>query len=138
MRLIACLPRLLPAAPIVALLIPGSVLSAGKEMSGLVGQPFSSVRAKLLDDGWTPVETNLTTARGLPERSRGEAARYLEAGFQEIERCTGGSRNYCFLNYSRRGHCLRIRTIGALDLPASDPKIHGAGDSCPSKQRARP
>jgi hypothetical protein len=137
MHLKDCLQRLLLAAAIVGLLVPGSVHSAGKEVSGLVGKPFTSVRAKLLDEGWTPVETNLTTGRGVPERSRGEAAKYLDAGFPEIERCTGGSRNYCFLNYNRRGHCLRIRTHGKLDLPATDPKIHGANDSCPSKQRAR-
>lgn len=136
----APLHRRLPLVTCVvaALLVPGLAHAAGKEMSGLVGKPFSSVRAKLMDDGWTPVETNLTTARGQPERSRGEAAKYLEAGFPEIERCTGGSRNYCFLNYSRRGTCLRIRTIGTLDLPAADPKVHGAGDACPSKQQRAP
>lgn len=130
--------HLLLVAHVAALLVSGPAQAAGKEMSGLVGKPFSSVRAKLMDDGWTPVETNLTTAKGLPERSRGEAAKYLEAGFPEIERCTGGSRNYCFLNYSRRGNCLRIRTVGSLDLPTADPKVHGAGDACPSKQQRAP
>ena len=135
----ACLQRLLFlfAAPIVAVLISGAAHAAGKEMSSLIGQPFSSARAKLLDEGWAPVETNLTNSKGLAERSRGEAAKYLEAGFPEIERCTGGSRNYCFLNYSRRGNCLRVRTVGLLNLPTTDPKVHGAGDACPSKQRAK-
>jgi hypothetical protein len=137
MHFTACLHRLLSAAPIAGVLMTAPVHAAGKDMSGLIGKPFSSVRAKLIDEGWSPVETNLTNAKGLPERSRGEAAKYLEAGFPEIERCTGGSRNYCFLNYSRRGNCLRVRTVGPLDLPTADPKVHGAGDACPSKQQAR-
>jgi hypothetical protein len=107
-----------------------------KEMAAMVGKPFSTTREKLLEQGWEPVDTNLTTAHGVPERSRGEAGKFLDAGFNEIERCTGGQKNYCFLNYKRRGHCLRVRTLGALDLPARDPKIHGAGDACPSKQQA--
>lgn len=111
--------------------------SKGNAMSGLVGKPFSATREKRLAVGWAPVETNLTTAKGAAKRERGEAGKYLAAGFVEIERCTGGARNYCFLNYKRRGTCLRLRTIGELDLPASDPKVHGAGDSCPSKQQAR-
>jgi hypothetical protein len=111
--------------------------AAGKEMTALIGKPFSATREKLLAEGWAPVETNLTTARGEAERGRGQAAKFLEAGFPEIERCTGGAKNYCFLNYNRRGHCLRVRTLGVLDLPASDPKVHGAGDACPSKQKPR-
>ncbi|MBL8323812.1 MAG: hypothetical protein JNJ89_02520 [Rubrivivax sp.] len=107
-----------------------------KEMAALIGKPFSATRAKLLAEGWAPVETNLTNSRGESERSRGEAARFLEAGFPEIERCTGGAKNYCFFNYKRRGQCLRVRTLGVLELPASDPRVHGAGDACPSRQKA--
>ena len=135
-------PHVMPAFWLVfALCLTGAVHAAGKEnkeMTALVGKPFSTVREKLLADGWTAVETNLTSAKGVPERSRGEAAKFLEAGFAEIERCTGGARNYCFLNYNRHGKCLRVRTLGVLDLPASDPKVNGAGDSCPSRQQARP
>lgn len=129
--------RFLVLLMLAGLSAPTFAQSKGKEMSGLVGKPFSVTREKLLSDGWAPVETNLTNAKGVAERERGEAAKYLAAGYVEIERCTGGSRNYCFLNYKRRGTCLRVRTLGALDLPASDPKVHGAGDSCPSKQQAR-
>lgn len=127
--------------PVVAALLVSLALAAqaqpkGKEMSGLVGKPFSVTREKLLSEGWTPVETNLTNAKGVPERERGEAGKFFAAGYTEIERCTGGARNYCFLNYKRRSTCLRVRTIGTLDLPATDPKVHGAGDACPSRQKA--
>ena len=71
------------------------------------------------------------------ERSWGEAGRLLEAGYTEIERCTGSSRNYCFFNYSRRGQCLRVRTLGVLRPPDTEPKVHGAGDACASKQGKR-
>jgi hypothetical protein len=111
--------------------------AAGKEMKGLVGKPLSSVRSALLADGWQPQETALTTAKGVPERSRGEAGTLLEAGYPEVERCTGSSRNYCFFNYSRRGQCLRVRTLGVLRPPDGEPKVHGAGDACPSKQGKR-
>jgi hypothetical protein len=130
-------------APAVLLLLAVTTLVAAaaraapsKELSALIGKPFSSIRAKLLEQGWAPVETNLRAIGGVPERARGEAAKFLEAGFTEIERCTGGAKNYCFLNYARRGKCLRIRTLGVLALPDTDPKVHGAGDACPARQAA--
>lgn len=113
------------------------VHAAGKDMNWLVGKPISSARSTLLADGWSPVETALTTAKGVPERSKGEAGMFLDAGYPEIERCTGTARNYCFFNYSRRGKCLRVRTLGVLRSPDSEPKVHGAGDACPSKQGRR-
>jgi hypothetical protein len=135
-------PRLVPFPRLVIALAAGlglaaHVQAAGKEMSGLVGKPISAVRSTLLADGWLPTETALTTAKGAPERSSGEAGRLLEAGYPEIERCTGSARNYCFFNYSRRGKCLRVRTLGVLRAPDTEPKVHGAGDACPSKQGRR-
>jgi hypothetical protein len=126
----------LVAALFACFAAPVQAQSKGKEVSGLVGKRFSVVREKLLADGWTPAETNLTIVKGAPERERGEAAKFFAAGYTEIERCTGGARNYCFLNYKRRSTCLRVRTLGKLDLPAADPKVHGTGDDCPSRQRA--
>ena len=111
--------------------------AAGKETSPHVGKPLSSVRSALLAEGWEPLETGLTTAKGEPERARGEAGRLLEAGYPEIERCTGTTKNYCFLNYGRRGKCLRVRTLGVQRGPGSEPKVHGVGDACPSRQARR-
>ena len=110
------------------------VQAAGKDMTWLVNKPLSQVHSKLLADGWLPKETALTTAKGAPERSQGEAGVLLEAGYPEVERCTGAPRNYCFLNYTRRGQCLRVRTLGVLRPPDAEPKVHGAGDSCASRQ----
>jgi len=119
----------------------GGAHAAGKdskEMARFVGKPLSSARGTLLAEGWEPTETALTTSRGAPERARGEAGKLLEAGYPEIERCTGsGGRTYCFLNYGRRGKCLRVRTVGVLQAPESEPKVHGVGDACPSKQGKR-
>lgn len=117
-------PALLPAA-------------AAKDMNHLVGKPLAATRSALLAEGWQPQETDLITAAGEPERARGEAGKLLEAGYPEIERCTGGQRNYCFLNYNRRGKCLRVRTLGVLRAPDTEPKVHGAGDACPSKRGKR-
>jgi hypothetical protein len=111
--------------------------AAGKGMNRFVGQPISTVRTTLLAEGWQPQETALTRSKGALERSWGEAGKLLEAGYPEIERCTGSSRNYCFFNYSRRGQCLRVRTLGVLQPPDGEPKVHGAGDACPSKQTKR-
>jgi hypothetical protein len=121
------------AAPFTAAQAQGTP----KELSHLVGKPLSSVRSTLLAGGWEPQETALTTARGQPERSRGEAGRLLEAGYPEVERCTGSSKNYCFFNYRRGGKCLRVRTLGVLAQPDLEPKVHGVGDACPSKQTRR-
>jgi len=119
----------------------GAAHAAGKdskEMARFVGKPVSSTRSTLIAEGWEPIETALTTSRGAPERERGEAGKLLEAGYPEIERCTGsGGRTYCFLNYGRRGKCLRVRTVGVLQAPESEPKVHGVGDACPSKQGKR-
>ena len=110
------------------------VQAAGKDMTWLVNKPLSQVRTKLLEDGWLPKETHLASAKGEPERSKGEAGLLLEVGYTEVERCTGGARNYCFLNYTRRGQCLRVRTLGVLRATGAEPKVHGAGDSCASRQ----
>ncbi|MBL8345469.1 MAG: hypothetical protein JNN03_08505 [Rubrivivax sp.] len=135
-------PRRTRLAPLVIALpawlgLAAEGFAAGKDMQWLVGKPLSGARSTLLADGWLPQETALTTAKGVPERSRGEAGTLLEAGYPEVERCTGSSRNYCFFNYSRRGQCLRVRTLGVLRPPDSEPKVHGAGDACPSKQGKR-
>jgi hypothetical protein len=100
-----------------------------------VGKPFSATRAAIVGGGWSPRETRLTTAKGEPERARGEAGKLLEAGYVEVERCTGGERNYCFFNYGRGGKCLRVRTLGVLREADVEPKVHGVGDACPSKQK---
>lgn len=42
----------------------------GNTMSGLVGKPFSATREKRLAVGWSPEETNLTTAKGAAKRER--------------------------------------------------------------------
>lgn len=107
-----------------------------KPMDALVGKPLSAVREQLVASRWAPVETGLTSSRGEPERSRGEAGKLFEAGYPEVERCTGGERNYCFFNYNRGGKCLRVRTLGVL-RPDGEPKVHGIGDACPSKQKGR-
>jgi hypothetical protein len=124
-------------AVVVLLLLGNQPRAAGKDMSWLVGKPLSSVRGTLLADGWLPQETGLTTAKGTPERTKGEAAVLLEAGYMEVERCTGSSKNYCFFNYKRGGQCLRVRTLGVLRPPDTEPKVHGAGDACASKQGKR-
>ena len=124
----------------VASSLPGIAAAAPPKKSAhdaLVGKPFSAARASLLEQGWSPTETALTTSRGAPERSRGEAGKLLEAGYPEVERCTGTQRNYCFFNYSRGGRCLRVRTLGVLRPPDGEPKVHGIGDACPSKQNRR-
>lgn len=133
-------PRRTPFMPLALalsawLLLSADVQAAGKGMTWLVNKPLSLVHSKLLADGWRPKETLLTTAKGAPERSWGEAGVLLEAGYPEIERCTGAPRNYCFFNYTRRGQCLRVRTLGVLRPPNTEPKVHGAGDSCASRQR---
>lgn len=124
-----------------ALLALGALASAqaaGKDpMSALVGKPLSAARSSLLAGGWEPQETALTTSRGELERTRGEAGRLVDAGYPEVERCTGSSKNYCFLNYRRGGRCLRMRTLGVLVPPDGEPKVHGVGDACPSKQARR-
>ena len=116
------------------LCLSADVQAAEKDMTWLVNKPLSQVHSKLLADGWLSKETNLTTAKGSPERERGEAGVLLEARYPEIERFTGAPRNYCFLNCTRRGQCLRVRTFGVLCPPDTEPKVHGAGDSCASRQ----
>lgn len=121
----------------LCLAVAAHAAGPSKEMTALVGKPLSAARSSLVNGGWEPQETALTTAKGALERERGEAGKLLEAGYPEIERCTGGGKNYCFLNYKRGGKCMRVRTLGVVRAPDTEPKVHGVGDACPSKQSKR-
>jgi hypothetical protein len=130
-RLLRCL-----GFGLVCLVDVARAAGPGKDIEALVGKPLSIARGTLVERGWEPQETALTTAKGALERERGEAGKLLEAGYPEIERCTGGAKNYCFFNYKRHGKCVRVRTLGVL-TPDGEPKVHGVGDSCASRQGKR-
>ena len=96
------------------------------------GEPFSHARAKLLRDGWKPLETNLKMADGTPERTFGDARDIFKAGYREIEMCTGTGLNYCFFFYTKHGGCLRLITQGEyLADYHAEPRVDSWSHQCP-------
>lgn len=113
-----------------ALLIFGA--SAAVAQSTLrKGMPISEARAELLRQGWVPVRVDKKLADGERENLDAEARLLFEAGFFEVEYCTGTGLNYCSFNYQRRGECLRINTQGEYFSAAEVPTLTRWTNECP-------
>ena len=76
------------------------------------GARLSSTRAALLHAGWKPVITDVRDASGGQEKMFGDARSLFQAGYTEVEFCSGIAPNICFFNYKKKGRCLRLTTRG--------------------------
>lgn len=95
------------------------------------GMLLSRARAQLLMDGWKPVRTDEKMHDGTPERTFGSARTFVEAGYEEIETCTGTGLNFCLLNYEKNGRCLQITTQGELIPGLGEPRLWRWINECP-------
>lgn len=95
------------------------------------GEPISEARALLLKDGWIPVRIDKKMADGRRENTYGDARPFFEAGYFEVETCTGIGRNYCFLNYQKDGKCLRLMTEGEYVPRRVEPDLLRWTEECP-------
>src|SRR5438105_2869637 len=103
--------------------------ATGKE-SLRPGMSISAVRALLLQDGWTAVRIDKKLA-GNRENLFGDARLLFQAGFFEVESCTGIGQNYCFFNYQKNGECLRLITSGEYFSASDEPKLDKWTNECP-------
>jgi len=69
----------------------------------------------MIRQGWKPRVTNDTYTDGTKVKASGDARDMLDAGFVEIETCTGTDDNVCWFNFKKGNRCLRIITIGELN-----------------------
>ncbi len=78
-------------------------------------KPYAVWRARMLRRGWKPRITNDTYIDGTKVKDSGEARDMLDAGFVEVEDCSGTDYNFCDFNFKKGDYCLKIITIGELD-----------------------
>jgi hypothetical protein len=76
------------------------------------GWNLSHARAVLMRDGWEPVRTFLRYRDGSLQKQFGDSRIILQAGYPEMEYCSGTGLNYCFLNYRKHHVCVRMETQG--------------------------
>lgn len=95
------------------------------------GVPISKVRAELLKDGWTPVRIDKRFSQGPVENQSGDGRVILEAGFFEVETCSGTDSNVCFFNYQKNGQCLRLTTEGEYIPSVGEPILVSWSHDCP-------
>lgn len=93
------------------------------------GDTLSVFRAQLLRHGWKPLATRKKDSEAL----FGDGRILYDAGFHEVEMCSGTGRNYCIFNYSRKGGCLQVVTVGEYKAGAYEPIFDNLMHECPSK-----
>ena len=98
------------------------------------GQYFAKARMNLLHAGWRPVVSHLKFADGTYQRLAGDAGTMTDASWKEVEYCSGTGLNFCFFNYSRNGHCLRVETQGEYSPQDSSPQVLSWTSECPKPQ----
>ena len=87
------------------------------------GDDYATARARLIGLRWNPFITHKLMADGAEERNWGDAKRMREAGFEEIESCTGTGLNFCIFNFKKGSVCMRITTVGEYRNDQGSPKV---------------
>lgn len=93
---------------------------------------ISKVRAEVLKDGWTPVRIDSKLHNGAVENQEPDALLLFQAGFFEVESCSGTDANVCFFNYQKNGQCLRLTTEGEYFPPKGEPGLVSWSHDCPN------
>jgi hypothetical protein len=97
---------------------------------------LSKARATLISSGWDPRETFGALADGRRWNRIATAGALYEAGYIEVQGCTGTSPEFCIFNYARLGKCMTLRTHGE---PGSlDPEVVWRDQECPPKAITAP
>lgn len=118
--------------PLIVLLLSANVSTAATEYPLRKGESFLEARAALLKDRWMPVRIDERMADGTRENQFGDGRLFFDAGFIEVQECTGTGTNPCILNYQKDGMCLRLVTEGEyLPERGSIPDVLLWTDDCP-------
>jgi hypothetical protein len=95
------------------------------------GKLFSQARRALLAEGWKPQETFGVDSNGKRFSQSADAGVLYQAGFIEVESCSGTGRNFCSFNYIRPGQCLSLSTEGEFKKGAYEPRVISQNGKCP-------
>lgn len=118
--------------PLIVLLLSANVLAAATEYPLRKGESIVEARAALLKAGWMPVRIDERMADGTRENQFGDARLFFDAGYVEVQECTGTGTNPCILNYQKDGKCLQVITVGEYHPEWSDkPDVLRWTDDCP-------
>ena len=109
---------------LAALLAVGSLGVAASDLPLKKSESYVQARAHLVRAGWRPVVVQTILSDGRSEREWGAAKQMQDAGFDEIESCSGTGLNYCFFNFRRKDYCLRVVTAGEYHKEYDSPKVH--------------
>lgn len=119
-------------ASLIILLASPNLWAAPTEHPLRKGESFLDARAALLKAGWLPVRIDKRMADGTRENQFGDGRLFFNAGFIEVQECTGTGTNPCILNYQKDGMCLRLVTEGEyLPERSSIPDVLFWSDDCP-------
>jgi hypothetical protein len=89
--------------------------SAAEPLPIKEGQTFVHARAKLIGNGWKPIETFARYPDGELERDEVNARILFEVGFREVGGCMGTGTNPCFFSYHKGNRCMLLITEGEYD-----------------------
>ena len=105
-------------------LLFGGLVVLGNEGLLKKDDSYAQARTHLVKLGWLPVITHKAMADGTEEREWGDAKQMKDAGFDEVESCSGTGPSYCFFNFKKRNACLRVTTAGVLKKEHGSPRVH--------------
>ena len=116
----------------ISLAMTGSIAFAA-EYNLRFDMSISQVRSQLLKDGWTPVriDKKIYTDGTTGNHDGAEGQILFEAGFFEVEDCSGTEAGFCTFNYQKNGRCLRIITQGEYFSPQDEPGLLRWDNNCP-------
>ena len=112
-----------PSWKILLLSLALCCLSSPSLSAAKVREPYSLLRNRLIEQGWAPRITNQRFDEVILEKEFGDAENMLNAGFVEIEYCSGTSLNSCKFNFQRKMSCLTIITQGEFNVLHHSPKV---------------
>lgn len=99
---------------------------------------ISKARAQLISQGWSPLETFGRDAHGTRWSLQGDAGVMYQAGFIEVEACSGTGLNICSFNYTRAGSCLSLQTQGEFKAGVYEPQVIKRTNTCPAQDELAP
>lgn len=124
--------KLLPFGAVFAGLMLAAASPSSPAQLGLRrGMSISEAHTQLMKNGWAPVRIDKKLADGERENLEAEARLLFDAGFFEVEYCTGTGRNLCFFNYQRNGECVRVITEGEYFSATEVPILATWNNQCP-------
>ena len=83
---------------------------------------YSNVRRSLMRSGWRPVVRDSKSRSGAAELV-GDTRIMFDAGFREVESCSGIGPNYCTFIFKKGRTCRFVVTVGELDHARTSPIV---------------